>query len=60
MGIMLILYRFVVLVIGAKLREIKYLITIIKVAKLRRNSSREAEEALAGGLSKADIHMPSL
>jgi len=32
----------------------------LQVAKLRRNSSREAEEALAGGLSKADIHMPSL
>merc|ERR1712098_586669 len=32
----------------------------LQVARLRRNSSREVEEALAGGLSKADIHMPSL
>ena len=30
----------------------------VRAARIRRNSSREAEEAMAAGLSKADIHMP--
>ena len=33
-------------------------ISEVRAARIRRNSSREAEEAMAAGLSKADIHMP--
>ena len=32
----------------------------VREARVRRNSSREAEEAMAAGLSKADIHMPPM
>ena len=35
-------------------------IRAVKEARVRRNSHREAEEAMAGGLSKADIHMPPM
>ena len=30
----------------------------LRVARVRRNSSRAAEEAMSSGLTKADIHMP--
>ena len=30
----------------------------VRAARIRRNSSREAEEAMAAGLSKADMFMP--
>ena len=32
----------------------------LRVARVRRNSSRAAEEALAAGLTRADIHMPPI
>ena len=35
-------------------------IRAVKEARVRRNSNREAEEAMACGLSKADIHMPPI
>ena len=32
----------------------------VREARVRRNSTREVEEAMAAGLTKADIHMPPI
>jgi len=32
----------------------------LKVARVRRNSNKEMEEAMSGGLSKADVFMPPI
>eukprot|EP00092_Neocalanus_flemingeri_P038773 GFUD01042216.1.p2 GENE.GFUD01042216.1~~GFUD01042216.1.p2 ORF type:complete len:109 (-),score=28.97 GFUD01042216.1:415-741(-) len=32
----------------------------VDIMRFRRNSSRDAEEAMAGGLTKADMYMPPM